>query len=182
MILFEKFKNIKRKWPKDYTLEVFLGGACGDTAWRKSIAIPLLAEAGITYYNPQVDEWKPDMVVVEAIVKERCAMLMFVIGPETRGIASMIEATQYICEGRDVVLVLEDVKEGQTIVGQTISASEAKDLNRGRAYIADVAQRWAIPTFANVRDATLYVIQSILKERESQVPVDPDTCDSTQKE
>jgi hypothetical protein len=166
--LFEKFKHIKRKWPKDYTLEVFLGGACGNTTWRKQIAIPMFAEAGISYFDPQVEDWRPDMVVVEAIVKERCAVLLFVVGSETRGVASMIEATQYMCEGRDVVLVLSDVKDGEEISGEKVAKNEAKDLNRGRAYIADVAKKWLIPTFVNVQDACQHIVHLILDGRKVQ--------------
>jgi hypothetical protein len=33
---------------------VFLGGSCGNTTWRKHIAMPYLAAQGIEYYNPQV--------------------------------------------------------------------------------------------------------------------------------
>ena len=35
-----------------YTCIVFLGGSCNPTVWRKEIAIPLLQEDGITYFNP----------------------------------------------------------------------------------------------------------------------------------
>ena len=36
------------------TCDVFLGGACGETTWRKDVAIPLLEQAGVSYWNPQV--------------------------------------------------------------------------------------------------------------------------------
>ena len=44
--------------------KVFLGGACGKSTWRKDIAIPLLEQAGVAYFNPQVDEWRPELVEV----------------------------------------------------------------------------------------------------------------------
>ena len=47
---------------------VFLGGSCGSTTWRKELAIPTLERAGIRYYNPQVDNWSPDLVEKEAKV------------------------------------------------------------------------------------------------------------------
>lgn len=49
----EAGKDSSRKCPLG---EVFLGGACNPTSWRKDIAIPMLEQAGITYYNPQVRE------------------------------------------------------------------------------------------------------------------------------
>lgn len=34
--------------------DVFLGGSCGNTTWRQELAIPLLRQHGVSYYNPQV--------------------------------------------------------------------------------------------------------------------------------
>ena len=36
-------------------LDLFLGGSCNPTTWRKDTAIPLCEEWGISYYNPQVE-------------------------------------------------------------------------------------------------------------------------------
>lgn len=32
--------------------DVFLGGSCNPTTWRKDLAVPYLQEAGVTFYNP----------------------------------------------------------------------------------------------------------------------------------
>lgn len=32
--------------------DVFLGGSCNPTTWRKDVAIPYLQEAGVSFYNP----------------------------------------------------------------------------------------------------------------------------------
>ena len=32
--------------------EVFLGGSCNPTTWRRDAAIPALHKAGVTYFNP----------------------------------------------------------------------------------------------------------------------------------
>src|SRR5687767_9714501 len=110
---------------------VFLGGACNPTTWRKDTAIPALEEAGVPFYNPQVDDWHDGLVALEAAAKEDADVLLFVINGQTRGVASMVEAAFYIGQGRDVVLVLENVTEGDP--------AEVKDLNRGRTYLRDVA-------------------------------------------
>jgi len=34
--------------------EIFLGGSCNPTTWRKDIVIPTLEAMGVPYYNPQV--------------------------------------------------------------------------------------------------------------------------------
>lgn len=32
--------------------DVFLGGSCNPTTWRKDLAVPYLQEAGVSFYNP----------------------------------------------------------------------------------------------------------------------------------
>ena len=36
--------------------KVFLGGSCNPTTWRRDIAMPLMEQSGVLYYNPQVEE------------------------------------------------------------------------------------------------------------------------------
>jgi hypothetical protein len=43
--------------------KVFLGGSCNPTTWRRGIAMPILEEAGVPFYNPQV--CSPSFVVVD---------------------------------------------------------------------------------------------------------------------
>ena len=45
--------------------DVFLGGSCNPTTWRKDVAIPHLKGQGITFYNPQQANWVPEMVELE---------------------------------------------------------------------------------------------------------------------
>ena len=40
--------------------QVFLGGVCGTTTWRKDMAIPILDDRNIKYFNPQVEEGQWD--------------------------------------------------------------------------------------------------------------------------
>ena len=44
--------------------EVFLGGTCGQSTWRKDIAIPHLQRSGITFFNPQQDDWHPGLATI----------------------------------------------------------------------------------------------------------------------
>ena len=71
--------------------QVFLGGACNPTTWRHDYAMPALEEAGITFFNPQVDEWHPGLVAIEATAKLNARIILFVVASETRGVASMVE-------------------------------------------------------------------------------------------
>jgi len=71
--------------------DVFLGGSCNPTTWRKDEAIPLLQREGITYYNPQVEEWFPELIEIEEQAKQAATMHFFVVDNQTRAVASMVE-------------------------------------------------------------------------------------------
>ena len=51
-------------------VKVFLGGSCNPTKWRNEIAIPIFNKNKISFYNPQVEEWNPDLVEVENYQKK----------------------------------------------------------------------------------------------------------------
>lgn len=70
---------------------MFLGGSCNPTTWRLDTAIPALHRAAITYFNPQVDEWYPELIEVEEQAKTTVTLLLFVIDNQTRAISSMVE-------------------------------------------------------------------------------------------
>ncbi len=133
-----------------FTTDVFLGGACGKSTWRKAIAIPILngtaplsrsisspvtsplssptatstsssaastplptstaaaavaPRPAVSYYDPQVESWTLELAVLEALVKARSKLLLFVLDAETRAFASMIEAAEFMAKQRQVVLV-----------------------------------------------------------------------------
>jgi hypothetical protein len=137
--------------------EVFLGGSCGRTTWRKAIAIPALRAAGVSYYDPQVEDWNPHLMVLENLMKVCCSTLLFVIDAETRALMSMIEAAQYIPEGRDVVLVVESLRAGTHIKSDIVSSSEAEDNNRARTYLLSIASLHQVPVFSTVREAVEHI-------------------------
>ncbi len=138
-------------------MRVFLGGSCNPTTWRKDVAIPILEAAAVTYYNPQVDDWSPELVDIEAKAKAEAVILLFVIDSQTRAIASILEATEMIMAGRDVVLVIDQIADGTEIGGQKVTGSELKDLNRARTYLIDLAIRHKADVFARVADAVTAV-------------------------
>ncbi len=70
---------------------MFLGGSCNPTTWRVDAAVPTLHNAGITCFNPQVDEWFPELIEVEEQAKMAATLLLFVVDSQTRAISSMVE-------------------------------------------------------------------------------------------
>eukprot|EP01006_Ploeotia_vitrea_P039774 TRINITY_DN66376_c3_g1_i2.p2 TRINITY_DN66376_c3_g1~~TRINITY_DN66376_c3_g1_i2.p2 ORF type:complete len:581 (+),score=268.81 TRINITY_DN66376_c3_g1_i2:132-1745(+) len=140
-------------------VRVFLGGACGATTWRSKIAIPVFKKHNIDFYNPQVENWNPHLMVLEDLMKACCTPLLFVIDSSTRSLASMIEASQLIAEDREVVLVINNVSVGTNIQGENVSATEAKDLNRARAYLDNTARLHEVPVFDNVEEACNEIVR-----------------------
>lgn len=143
--------------------QVFLGGACGLTTWRKDITIPLMEKAKVTYHNPQMPlgAWKEDDQYDEMRRKDECLVQLFVINASTRGVASVAEVAYLIGARKPVAIVLEDIAAGSTVYGTTIESVEADDLNRGRIYVRAMAQRHNVPIFTDVGEGTEHCIQLV---------------------
>jgi len=134
-------------------MKVFLGGSCNPTTWRTDIAIPLLKKAGVSYFNPQVENWTQECVEIEAREKADADVLLYVIDGETRAIASMLEATEAIVSKRATVLVIIGVPFDAIIGGYSISNTEVKDLNRARIYLTDIAKRNGVKVYTDIESA-----------------------------
>lgn len=128
-----------------HNLSVFLGGMCGKTTWRQPL-MAILDHNDVSYYNPQVDNWHEGLVELEQEAKDECTTLVFVIGRDTRGAASCIEAAYYIGTGRKTVLVIQPYPE----TPETLE--EARDLNRGRTYLRSLATLHNTPVFDDTTD------------------------------
>jgi hypothetical protein len=141
--------------------DVYLGGSCNPTTWRKDIAIPLLEAAGITYYNPQVDNWTPELVDIERKAKAKAGNYLFVIDSQTRAISSMIEAAGLVTLviPEIMYLVIEDGPHvGDVIGGSVIAGPEQRDLYRGRAYLRDLASQYDVIVHESVTAAVRALI------------------------
>lgn len=102
--------------------EVFLGGSCNPTTWRADVAIPTLNKLGISFYNPQVSDWTPDLIELEHRAKEKARVLFFVMDSETRATAGAIEAAHIAgLNTKQLVLVLHPYKPNQKILSETVS-------------------------------------------------------------
>lgn len=152
--------------------QVFLGGACDPTTWRKDVAIPMLEQAGVAFYNPQMPDWKPEMMQWEADAKVQSYVLLFIIDSQTRALATLNEAVEFILAGREVVLSMSEIQAGTDIAGQAVTEEEAKDINVARALLAQLAQDYDCAVCYTVEDAVQRCIH-IMKSLQKDVAVAP---------
>eukprot|EP00744_Colponema_vietnamica_P027375 GILI01041047.1.p1 GENE.GILI01041047.1~~GILI01041047.1.p1 ORF type:complete len:230 (-),score=33.75 GILI01041047.1:173-862(-) len=152
---------------KVFETQVFLGGACDKTTWRKDIAIPLLEGANISFYNPQVEQWSPELLPLETKAKNEAEILLFVVDGTTRAVASLVEAAFNIGNGREIVIVLQDLTRGSRVSGIMLNEDERKDLNRGRAYLKDLCLSNNVQLFSSIKDAMVHIVD-VLSARNKQ--------------
>ncbi|XP_017022530.1 uncharacterized protein raw isoform X3 [Drosophila kikkawai] len=141
----------KKKNASNEPVEVFLGGSCNPTTWRADVAIPALKELGISFYNPQVSDWTPDLIELEHRAKEKARVLFFVMDSETRASAGAIEAAHIAGQNcKQLVLVLHPYKPNQKILNEPISQQEYLDLYRNQLILKELVSRRGLPVLDNI--------------------------------
>lgn len=71
-------------------LTIGLFGTCGKSRWREDF-INKYNELNINYFNPQVDDWKPELAEIEAEHLSNDKIILFPITSETYGLGSLSE-------------------------------------------------------------------------------------------
>ncbi|KAH8273991.1 hypothetical protein KR044_007260, partial [Drosophila immigrans] len=141
----------KKKNATNEPVEVFLGGSCNPTTWRADVAIPTLKDLGISFYNPQVSDWTPDLIELEHRAKEKARVLFFVMDSETRASAGAIEAAHIAGQNcKQLVLVLHPYKPNQKILNEPISHQEYLDLHRNQLILKELVSRRGLPVLDNI--------------------------------
>jgi hypothetical protein len=98
---------------KGLMLCIGLFGTCGDSKWRSTF-IKKYQEDGIEYFNPQVDDWKPELAQVEADHLANDRIILFPVTSETYGTGSLAETGFSILQAirlddrRHFVIMIED--------------------------------------------------------------------------
>ncbi|XP_063909208.1 uncharacterized protein LOC135126914 isoform X2 [Zophobas morio] len=133
--------------------EVFLGGSCNPTTWRADTAIPELQKYGITFYNPQVSMWVPELVAQEHDAKQAASVLLYVVDSQTRSTVGMIEVAYLVASGRCVIVVAHSYRPGQSIMGETITAREYRDLVEGQTTLLTLVRSKGIEVHKNLPSA-----------------------------
>ncbi|KAK7094467.1 uncharacterized protein [Littorina saxatilis] len=152
--------TVGRRKRKDSSLnfQVFLGGSCGSSnapsRWRQQDVIPHLKENSITFYNPQVNAWRPELIELEDRAKQVADLLLFVIENSTRAVVSLCEISYLVGCGRQIIVLFTDLQGEVTCVdGECLCDREREDLNRGRRVLIDLIERNGIPVFCDMSKA-----------------------------
>ena len=72
------------------TITIGLFGTCGGSKWRDRF-MAAYASNGIDYFNPQVEEWTPEMADIEAQHLVEDDIIFFPVTGETAGMGSLAE-------------------------------------------------------------------------------------------
>ncbi|XP_022643742.1 uncharacterized protein LOC111266627 isoform X1 [Varroa jacobsoni] len=131
--------------------DVFLGGSCNPTQWRRDQAIPALKQAQVTYYNPQRSDWRPELIELEQQAKENARVLLFVHDKETRSLASMVEAGELSARRKQLILAIED--QGKGVMGEALSDREMQEMQRARNYMRSIAEACRVRVHAEIEAA-----------------------------
>lgn len=164
-------------WDKSHELQIFLGGSCNPTTWRQTVAIPFLKTNGISYYNPQVDNWTPDVVNLERQAKQSAKIILFVIDKQTRSTVSIVESAYMAAENRSLVLVmnpfdkfikasLEESRQTNDVVricDEILSERELNELKQSRLILQCLVALRRIPMFIDITEALDYITGQLKK-------------------
>ncbi|CAH8451730.1 unnamed protein product [Schistosoma turkestanicum] len=142
--------------------DFFLGGACNPTTWRKEVAIPILDRLGLTYYNPQVDDWSPDLMELERKAKSMSDILLFVFENwRTRGLVSLLEVTYLASQKKPLVLCISKLDStDSSAVSENIAKLEYQFLEEAMNCFLQMIKRLKIPCFSEVKTAVNYAIHN----------------------
>lgn len=158
-------KRLQRRFSSPSArFQVLLGGSCNPTTWRHDVAIPFLKQHSISFYNPQVSNWRPELMELEDQAKQTADILFFVVDNQTRSTASMVEAAYLAGCGRELILVIKKFAAPVYIYGEELPASELEDLVRSHAYLTDLVERMSIPVFTDINVA-LQCTKTVVKNK-----------------
>ena len=130
-----------------------LFGTCGGSYWRNSF-IEEYTKRNINFFNPQVEDWKPELAEIEAQHLVNDDIILFPVTNETYGTGSLSETGFSIMQAintninRSVVIMIDKGVKEELKVANPGSAKESmraralvrahlSKISRGNIYIVD---------------------------------------------
>ena len=135
------------------TLYIGLFGTCGKSSWRSRF-IERYTQEGIQFFNPQVDDWKPEDATIEAEHLANDQVVLFPITGETYGTGSLAETGFSVLNAikledrRDFVIMIE-----QELDDNLEDAVARKESLRARALVKEHLKK--------LRLSNLYVVNTL---------------------
>jgi hypothetical protein len=102
--------------------KVFLGGTCNGSTWRER----LIKNLKVNYFQPQSDNWTPEMMQEEIKQRAECDFCLYVITPKMTGFYSIAEVVDD-SNKRPEKTIFSFIHEDE---GQTFSEHQLKSLEQ----------------------------------------------------
>jgi len=158
------YKNNNVTANKEITIGLF--GTCGDSNWRKKF-IETYDRINISYFNPQVSNWNPELAEIEAQHLATDEIILFPITSETYGLGSLSECGFSILnaiklEDRRNLIILIDSKLDSKLKDEKL----IKESLRARALVKqhlkklDLPNVYLVNTLNKMLEVSLILYQS----------------------
>ncbi len=142
-------------------LTIGLFGTCGRSQWRKSF-IEKYAKESIPFFNPQVEDWKPEDAQVEAEHLANDEVILFPITGETYATGSLAEVGFSILQA----IRLDDRRDFVVMIDQKLDAAlddpvAMKESLRARALVTQHLKK--------LRLKNVYVVETLEQMLEASI-------------
>lgn len=107
-----------------------LFGTCGRSTWRDKF-IEIYSAKGISFFNPNVADWKPELAEIEAEHLASDQIILFPITKETYGTGSLAETGFSVLNAiklddrRDFVIMVDQVLDEDLMTDNPVAAKES---------------------------------------------------------
>uniref|UniRef100_A0A8R1TNU9 Uncharacterized protein n=1 Tax=Onchocerca volvulus TaxID=6282 RepID=A0A8R1TNU9_ONCVO len=142
--------------------DVFLGGSCGNTVWRRDLVIPYLEKRAISYYDPQRSVWNEHMINEESVAKENSNLFLFVLDPATVNATSFLEIAHFAARKAPKLVV---VFLGQSEWKERAHPEDLPDRQRSCDLLDDILTMHDVPVLQSIQDALRYIDEIIIGEK-----------------
>lgn len=127
---------------------VFLGGTCNESKWREEL-ISKLDPNTIDYFNPVVEDWTKECMVIEKQERKTCDFCLYTITPKMTGVYSIAEVVDDSNKrpNKTILCILnrDESKE--------FTKSQLKSLNQ----VAEMVKENGGKVFTNLEDLAKYL-------------------------
>jgi hypothetical protein len=160
-----------------------LFGTCGGSKWRDAF-IESYFQHGITFFNPQVEDWDPSFALVEAEHLANDNIMAWPITSETLGLGSISEIGFSLIQAmnlesrRDFVVMVDQFVDDA--VKEEFGEVMVKESLRGRALIlqhikkVNLANVYLVDNLQDMLKVTLRLREiSVIRQKIEEIAVSP---------